>query len=83
VKILLGRHDVNPDKSNLWGHTPLHRAAEKGHEGIVKILLERGDVNPDKPDLWGQTPLQRATAYSHAKVVALLQPRTSTTRSAA
>ena len=78
MKILLERDDVDPDKPNNWGQTPLWQAAQGGHEGMVKILLERDDVDPDKLDIFGQTPLSCATLYGYAGVVALLQPEPAT-----
>ena len=46
AKLLLGRGDVNPDKPDNYGQTPLWSAAFK-HEGAVKILLELGGVSPN------------------------------------
>ena len=56
VKILLGRDEVNPDKPDHYGRTPLCCAALNGHEGVVKMLLERDGVNPDKLDNGDQIP---------------------------
>ena len=50
VKILLEREEVNPDKPDNDGWTPLSYAAARGHEGLVKMLLRREEVNSDKPD---------------------------------
>ena len=52
VNILLERGDVNPDKSDIDGQTPL-LSASKGYEGVVKILLGRDGVDPDKSDVDG------------------------------
>jgi len=38
VKILLGREEVNPDKPDLEGQTPLMRAAHCGERGVVALL---------------------------------------------
>jgi len=57
VKILLERGDIDPDRTDNDGRTPLWGAASGGHEGVVKMLLERYDVNPDKPANNGKTPL--------------------------
>ena len=81
MKTLLERDDVNPDKPDNHGETPLRSAAYNGHEGLVKLLLGRDDVNPDKPDDEGLTPLWWAAKNDHARVVALLQPSTSATHS--
>jgi len=75
VKILLGRGDVTPEKSDRCGRTPLYCAAMKGHEGVVKILLERDDVNPDAPDPLNQTPLSYAAMKGHEGVVKILLAR--------
>ena len=39
LKLLLARDDVNPNKSNRFGWTPLSEAICNGHEGVVKLLL--------------------------------------------
>jgi len=75
VQVLLGRDNVNPEKSDNCGQRPLHHAAKRGHEGVVKILLGRGDINPDKPDGWGQTPLYCAARNGREGVVKLLLGR--------
>jgi len=56
VKILLGRKELNPDKSNHSG-TLLSVVAQNGHKGVVKIPLIREEVNPNRPDNGGRTPL--------------------------
>jgi len=61
VKILLGRDEVNPDKPDKFGQTPLICAAENGREGVVKILLGCDDVGLDKPDNLYRIPLWRAS----------------------
>ena len=40
MKILLGRGDVNPDKPDMDGLTPLSCVAAYGHEGVVRIQLD-------------------------------------------
>ena len=39
MKLLLARDDVNPDKPDVCGKTPLCKATHNGHEGVVKLLL--------------------------------------------
>jgi len=73
--MLLGRCDVNPEKFNVYGQTPLTCAAWKGHEGVVKILLGREDINPDRPDGYGRAPLSCAAENGHERVVKLLLGR--------
>ena len=75
VKILLGRGEVNPDKTDKFGTTPLSAAAQNGHEGVVKRLLGREEVNPDKVDVDGRTPLSLAALCGHEGVVEILLGR--------
>ena len=75
MEILLERDDIDPEKPNEYGQTPLWRAAFGGHEGVVKILLGCDDVNPNKPDNYGRTPLLRAAASERAGVVKILLGR--------
>jgi len=72
VKILLGRDDVNPDKPDNDGRTPLWRAAYCGHEGVVKILLRRDGIKPDKPDNVSRTPLFMVACCGWERVVKML-----------
>jgi len=39
VKMPLAKEEVNPDKPDEDGRTPLSHATWDGHEGVVKILL--------------------------------------------
>ena len=75
VRILLGREEVNPDKTGNNGQTPLSYAAENGYEGVVIILLGREEVNPDKPDNGGRTTLSYAASRGHEGVVKVLLGR--------
>ena len=75
VKILLGHGDVDPNKSDNGGKTPLGCAAQNGHAGVVKILLGRVNIEPEKPDHASQTPLWNAAASGHEEVVVLLLGR--------
>lgn len=51
--------------------TPLHIAAENGHENAVTELLSKG-ANPTRTDFSGYTALHRAVKSGHIKVVAQL-----------
>ena len=73
VKHLLDRQDVNPDKPDNEGNTPLSWAAITGHELLVKQLLDQEDVNPTAPDKNGHIPLWYASRKEHEGVVSLLQ----------
>jgi len=75
VRILLGRNDVNPDRADKRGRTPLSWAAEYGYEESVRMLLERDDVNPHSVDKSGRTPLSWAAEKRHEKIVGMLSQR--------
>jgi ankyrin repeat protein len=51
------------------GQTPLSKAAQNGHEGIVKLLLT---ANIEAEDEYGQTPLSWAAENGHEGIVKLL-----------
>ena len=53
------------------GGTPLHHAAEGGHEAIVRYLLENRAQN-DPSDKWSNTPMHLAAEGGHKGVVHLL-----------
>ena len=72
MRILLEGEEVNPDRADKDGRTPLSRAARYGHEGVVKILLERADVNPNTADKDSKTPLFGAARNGHEGVVRIL-----------
>jgi len=72
VKILLEREEVNPNKPNYYGATPVLSAALRGHEGVVKMLLEREEATPDNPNQNGVTPLMSAASKGHEGVVKIL-----------
>ena len=51
--------------------TPLHYAAQKGHQSIARILLEDG-AHVDPLSIDQTTPLMLAVEYSHKSIVDLL-----------
>ncbi|KUL87668.1 hypothetical protein ZTR_05894 [Talaromyces verruculosus] len=53
------------------GWTPLHYAAEKGHEGIIRLLVSKG-ANIQAKDGRGYTPLHWATKNGRDEAVAVL-----------
>ena len=59
--MLLGHDDIDPNKPDQDGETPLLWAVLKEYAGVVKTLLGRDDLDPNKPDKDGQTPLWWAT----------------------
>ena len=75
VKQLLDRQEVNLDKPDNEGCTPLSRAAGQGHESVVRQLLDRQDVDPDKPDEHGRIPLHYASSKGYEAVANLLRDR--------
>ena len=40
MEMLLGREEVNPDKPDNLGRTPLSYAARSGYEEVVLVLLK-------------------------------------------
>lgn len=57
------------------GEAAVHRAAKKGHTGMLKTMIEKGvDINlsKDAPAQAGTTPLHEACAYGHPDAVKLL-----------
>ncbi|XP_018587449.2 transient receptor potential cation channel, subfamily N, member 1 isoform X2 [Scleropages formosus] len=60
------------------GYTPLHLAAQSGHEGLVRLLLNYPDVQADaQTDKEGSTPLHLAAQNGHIAVLGLLLSRSS------
>jgi len=71
----LERDEVNPDKSDIDGRTPLSCAASTGHEELVQMLLEQGEVSPDKPGNDSRTRLSHAASKGYAGVAQILLGR--------
>ena len=57
MRIPLAWAEINPDKSDNVGATPLSLAAAGGYEEVVKLLPEEDEVNPDKMNHYGKTLL--------------------------
>ncbi|KAK4180059.1 ankyrin repeat-containing domain protein [Triangularia setosa] len=64
-------HEVDLDKNDKDGRTPLSHAAGKGHAAIVKFLCQEG-ANISSTDHYGWTPLSRAAANGHTAIVKFL-----------
>ena len=62
--------DKNP-KDNNWD-TPLHSAAERGHQAICKLIIDAGirDKNPSNKN--DETPLDLANSNNHTEVGLLI-----------
>jgi ankyrin repeat protein len=59
--------------TNTGWSSPLHIAAQKGHDRIIRVLLQHGtESNINLPDSEGRTPLICATIKGCKDVVALL-----------
>ena len=73
IQLLLDR-GANPNKSQKYGVTPLHKAAHHGHKAVIKLLLDKG-ADPNGSDQDGWTALHWATYCDHKDVVKLLLER--------
>ncbi|CAM9425723.1 unnamed protein product [Lampetra fluviatilis] len=74
-KVSLDASSSSSSKEHLHesGFTPLHLAAESGHEGLVRLLLNYPGVLADaQTNLQGATPLHLAAQSGHTAVVGLL-----------
>ena len=70
--MLLEREEVNPDKPDDSGRSPLSYAASGNHEDVVRMLLRRAEVTPDTLDNDGRTPLWYATQGGYKGVAKML-----------
>lgn len=64
---------ISIDPIDSQGNTPLHLAAQKGHDKIVSFLLQKGAIFNSK-NFQGKTPEVLATINKHSNIVELLQP---------
>ena len=65
MKLMLEAGMSGIDARDGFGGTPLYRAAENGHEGVLKLLLETGMIDIDAKDSsrsrWKRLKSMRAT----------------------
>jgi ankyrin repeat protein len=71
VDIILNEHNLNLNKIDSRGWTPLLMATIKGHINIVDMLLRHG-ANVDLQDLYGNIPLFVASRHGNDGIVNLL-----------
>ncbi|MCD4783556.1 MAG: ankyrin repeat domain-containing protein [Candidatus Eremiobacteraeota bacterium] len=72
VRNLISADPKLADVKNIYGLTPLHRAALFGRTKVVKILVGKGaDINA-KDQLYGDTPLHKAVWNGHIETVKFL-----------
>ncbi|XP_038610620.1 ankyrin repeat and SAM domain-containing protein 3 isoform X1 [Tachyglossus aculeatus] len=71
VKDCIQRRELDLDKKNCGGWTPLMYASYIGHDTIVHLLLEAG-VNVNVPTPEGQTPLMLASSCGNESIAYFL-----------
>jgi len=49
--MLLERNDVNPEKADKCGRTPLSLATKNRHRAVIRMLLKRKEPNPAQSTL--------------------------------
>ena len=62
---------INPNIKDETGTTPLHLAAQEGHDGIVQILV-KFLAQPNAKNCYGSTPLHEAAKQQNPNCVRLL-----------
>lgn len=77
MRRILNHKGANVNIQNGDRDTPLHIAAEWGHEQLVSVLLEREDVELNTCNKYGLTPLELALVRKHMGVVSQLAQHNS------
>ena len=55
--------NLNINKQNEWGETPLHLAASAGHKNCVIILCKHDSIDTTIQNKWNRTPLDVAKDF--------------------
>jgi len=66
--------DVSATADDVIGRTPLHHAAENGHEALARMLVDRG-AGDSAADLIRRTPLHLAVVNGHEALARMLVDR--------
>jgi ankyrin repeat protein len=76
VEALLAAEDIDVNKGDGGGGTPLFGASENGHTKVVKALLAAKDIHVNEEyrglRYHGDTPLDIATKNNHKEIIQLL-----------
>jgi ankyrin repeat protein len=72
VRELLSMPDIDVNKADNDGYTPLYNAALEGYVKMVKMLLKIPNIDVDKANNNGWTPLSCAASSGNVKIVKML-----------
>ncbi|CAI5438376.1 unnamed protein product [Caenorhabditis angaria] len=70
-------HHVNKEFSTEYGFTPLHLAAQSGHDSLVRMLLNQGVQVDATSTTMNVIPLHLAAQQGHIAVVGMLLSRST------
>ncbi|CAJ0592923.1 unnamed protein product [Cylicocyclus nassatus] len=70
-------HHVVKEFATEYGFTPLHLAAQSGHDGLVRMLLNQGVQVDATSTTMGVIPLHLAAQQGHIAVVGMLLSRST------
>jgi hypothetical protein len=65
VKRLLAHPQIDVNKYDKEGKTPLYHVLDYQYPSLLKVLLQHPNIDVNKPDLEGRTPLYLAAASPH------------------